>query len=152
MSGCLRLDGKPHGDAGTCSVLIVEDESLISWSLANALTRAGFETRIAVSADGAAEVLDRTNIDLIIADVRLPQGDGIHLAREIRRNSPYMPIIIMTAGDEELRLGHELNDVHYCEKPFHLDDMVERVKTICIRTSKDNALEISNNSKKFSHL
>jgi DNA-binding response OmpR family regulator len=130
------------------SILIVEDEPLISWSLTNALTKRGFDATIAESAEKAAELFETTRIDLVISDIKLPLADGFELSKIIRRRNPDMPIIIITAGEEDERFqSEEMKGVHYCEKPFHLDEVVEMVNSILGQAIVDDK---SGKSKNFS--
>jgi DNA-binding NtrC family response regulator len=109
------------------TVLVVDDERLIRWSLKERLTRAGYS--VLVAADGAAAdeaLAGAARVDIVLLDLKLPDVDGITLLKRIRAASPSLPVIMMTAhgtaeiGDRAKRLGA----AHFVGKPFDLEEMV----------------------------
>ena len=106
------------------SILVVDDEKLIRWSLRERLERAGYQVVVAGSAEQTLENLhDRVSVALL--DVKLPDMGGIELCHEIRHRCPHCRVIMMTAqwspelADEALKNGA----VEVLRKPFDLDDM-----------------------------
>src|SRR4051812_17005972 len=89
----------PHGVDPGPTVLLVEDEALIRFSVADALRAAGLRVVEAGSGRDASDVLALgTGIDLLFTDVSIPPGpDGIELARALRASRPEVPIVIGTA-------------------------------------------------------
>ena len=108
-------------------VLVVDDERLIRWSIAETLTNAGHT--VIEAEDGAAAVQSLTNaaepIDAVFLDYRLPDSDDLKLLATIRRLSPRSPVILMTAygSPEVIRGAFELGVYHVISKPFELHDL-----------------------------
>jgi DNA-binding NtrC family response regulator len=94
-------------------VLIVDDESLIRWSLAETLTDEGYGVLEAADGQGALEVLRNTPrpVDVIMLDYKLPDSNGLQLLGQIRVLSPGSRVVMMTAHGtpeviaEAIRLG-----------------------------------------------
>ena len=106
------------------TVLVVDDEQLIRWSLVSRLKEEGYET---VEADSAAEALKRADegVDLILLDYRLPDGDGLSVLKHVKENAPDTLVIMLTAhasvgmAVEAMKHGA----YHYLNKPFNLDEV-----------------------------
>ena len=79
-------------------VLVVEDEEAIAEPLAEGLRREGFAVTVAST---AAEALAAAEADVVLLDLRLPDGDGLDVCRELRSRSD-VPIIVVTARGEEV--------------------------------------------------
>jgi two-component system response regulator RegX3 len=115
-------------------VLVVEDEEAISEPLAEHLVREGFDAEVTPTIEQAREAWRRDNLDLVLLDVMLPDGDGRDLCREIRRESD-VPIIMLTARGEEIDriVGLELGADDYVVKPFSAGELVARMRAIMRR-------------------
>jgi two-component system response regulator AtoC len=110
-------------------VLVVDDEPLIRWSLAETLTEMG---HVAVEAgDGASALraLDAQPFDAVVLDYRLPDSNDLNLLATIRRRAPQAALIMMTAfGTTEVTNGAiELGAYRVVAKPFEMHDMAELV-------------------------
>jgi CheY-like chemotaxis protein len=106
------------------SILIVDDEEDLTWSISRSLRRHEdiFEVTCVSSAEAALGILRDRRIDLVISDIRMPQMDGFSLIRHIRSHYPKCQIIIMTAfGTAEIQdQANALGTFYYIEKPFEI--------------------------------
>lgn len=121
-------------------VLVVEDDPAVSEPLLAGLQRNGIETEHVVYASQV--VMAAQNVDVVLLDLGLPDGDGIDVLRELRRNSD-VPVIIATArGDETDRIvGLELGADDYVVKPFSVRELAARVRAVARRRRIDSSLE-----------
>lgn len=111
-------------------ILIVEDDKVLSELLEERLKEEGYAIISAMTIKEAKEKLVE-NIDLGIIDVGLPDGSGFALAREIFETQ-HIPFVFLTAmNSAEYRLeGYELGALDYIPKPFHLRELLLRIKRI----------------------
>ncbi|HET9468675.1 MAG TPA: sigma-54 dependent transcriptional regulator, partial [Vicinamibacterales bacterium] len=106
------------------TILVVDDEQLIRWSLSDRLTQEGYRT---VEAQTAREALEKhaEGVDLVLLDYRLPDGDGLTVLRKIKEADPDTLVILLTAFSsvdmavEAMKAGA----YHYANKPFNLDEI-----------------------------
>jgi len=125
---------------GPMKVLVVEDDPAVSVPLLAGLQRNGIETEHVVYASQV--VMAAQNVDVVLLDLGLPDGDGIDVLRELRKNSD-VPVIIATArGDETDRIvGLELGADDYVVKPFSVRELAARVRAVARRRRIDSSLE-----------
>jgi len=111
-------------------ILVVDDDAIVIKSCRRILEAEGFEVSSVPSADKALEALKSYDFDLLLIDVKMPKHDGMYLMREIKKNWPEIPIIIMSGYPtpetiaEVLRLGATL----FIPKPFKPDELVKSVR------------------------
>ena len=119
-------------------VLVVEDEESISEPLAAALSRAGFEVRVAASASEGLRLFGAERPDVVLLDVMLPDGDGRDVLREIRPSR--VPVVLLTARSDQIDkvVGLELGADDYVTKPFDTAELIARVRAV-LRRSPDLA-------------
>jgi len=106
------------------TILVVDDEQLIRWSLTDRLTQEGYKV---VEADTAKAALERhaEGVDLVLLDYRLPDGDGLSVLKKIKETDPDTLVILLTAYStvdtavEAMKHGA----YHYANKPFNLDEI-----------------------------
>ena len=112
-------------------VLLVEDDASLGRTLAERLERDRLVVQWVQSIGEASEQLRPGAWDLAIVDVRLPDGSGFGLARQIKRTTT-IPVMFMTAlNSAENRLeGFELGADEYLPKPFHLKEFMLRVRHV----------------------
>jgi len=111
-------------------ILLVEDEESLAIGLEYNLTEEGY--RVIRAADGAEALVrfDSEPVDLIVLDLMLPHIDGFEVARRVRERSPQIPILMLTAratAADRVR-GLEFGADDYLTKPFHLKELLLRVK------------------------
>ena len=117
-------------------LLVIEDDENISSVIREYFTRMGYEVRMA--GDGAAGVQaalqDRP--DAVVLDLMLPKMDGLAVCRELREKSPSLPILMLTAKDNEIDkvLGLEMGADDYITKPFSLRELEARLKSVLRRS------------------
>ncbi|MBI5309635.1 MAG: response regulator transcription factor [Actinobacteria bacterium] len=120
--------------AASTRILLVEDEASISEPLAAALEREGFAPVVARTAAEALELFDRTDPDVVLLDLMLPDGDGRDVCRELRQDSD-VPIIMLTARGTEVDriVGLEIGADDYVVKPFSSGELVARIRALLRR-------------------
>jgi two-component system, NtrC family, response regulator AtoC len=106
------------------TLLIVDDEELVRWSLRERFTRDGYTVLESGTVAGAIEKITPA-IDLVLLDYRLPDGDGLTLLRQIKETSPDTLVILMTAFStvENAVAAMKHGAYHYLNKPFNLADV-----------------------------
>lgn len=110
-------------------VLIVEDESLMGWSLQERLQQAGYRVMVVTTGQAALDYLPQ-GTDVVLLDWKLPDLDGVVVLQKIKENCPDCPVIMMTAFDaDELDRQTQGLGVHrLVDKPFSLDEMLQLVE------------------------
>ncbi len=118
-------------------VLVVDDEQSIVTLLKYNLEQSGYVVEVAQDGEEALQKGKETKPDLIVLDVMLPKKDGIEVCKTIRSDKNQVPILMLTAKDDEFDrvLGLELGADDYMTKPFSPREVVARVKAILRRSS-----------------
>ncbi len=116
-------------------VLVVEDEPLIAEVVARALSREGLMVAVRADGDAALRAAVAERYDLIVLDLILPGRGGLEVCREIRRTDGRTPIIMLTARDslEDKVLGLDSGADDYVTKPFELEELLARVRSLLRR-------------------
>ncbi|MEX2950855.1 response regulator transcription factor [Serratia fonticola] len=120
-------------------ILVVEDDTNIRQGLVEVLSREGYSLIAAENGKVALEMYQREKPDFIILDIMMPELDGYAVCREIRKQDEQIPIIFLSAKDEEIDrvVGLELGADDYISKPFGIHEIRARIKTIarrCLRS------------------
>lgn len=112
------------------TILVVDDEQPIADILKFNLEKEGYTVLCAFDGNTAVDVALSQHPDLILLDLMLPGMDGMDVCREVRSHQLQMPIIMLTAKDDEIDkvLGLELGADDYVTKPFSTRELLARVK------------------------
>jgi two-component system, OmpR family, response regulator len=131
--------------SGQLHILVVDDDPRIRQMLTRYFEQEGY--RVSAAADGAAmrAQLSAKPIDVILLDVVMPGEDGLTIAREIRAKSD-VGIIMLTGRDEVLDrvVGLEVGADDYIAKPFHLREVLARVKSVVRRRKPASSPTVRN--------
>ncbi len=120
----------------THRLLVIEDEEHLAAGLKLNLELEGYEVDIAISAREAGEHLLRADAyDAIVLDVMLPDVDGFELCKKLRKSGNYTPVIMLTAraAAEDCVHGLEVGADDYLVKPFELEELLARVRSLLRR-------------------
>ncbi len=133
-------------------ILIIEDEQHIVDILKFNLQKEGYETIEALDGATGLELAINEKPNLILLDVMLPQMDGFEVCRKIREEHMQVPIIMLTAREEELDkvLGLELGADDYMTKPFSMRELTARVKANLRRVNNREVSQV--NTEKSDHV
>ena len=131
-------------------LLLVEDDLSLGETLRERLEKEGYAVAKAESAAEARLLVVKENFDLFILDVGLPDGHGFELAKEIRKLSSAPFIFVTAQSDAESRLeGYEVGAEEYIPKPFHLKELLMRVKHVLENHAARETLQIDDVTIEF---
>jgi len=121
---------------GTNKILLVEDDPHLAKGLRFNLEREGYEIFLVDNGVSALDQLREKDFDLIILDLMLPKMGGLEVARTIRETNIRFPILMLTAksSKKDREIGLEAGADDYLTKPFHLPELLLRVKGILRRS------------------
>lgn len=124
-------------------ILIVDDEESLVRLISYNLAKEGFNILTSLDGNEAWQLIMNEKPDLLILDLMLPGKDGLEICRDLRKVNNNIPIIMLTARDEEIDkvLGLELGADDYMTKPFSVRELSARVKAILRRQIKVTAPE-----------
>lgn len=125
-------------DASALDVLVVEDDSSLTELLCERLGREGFRVRSASTAAEAQAALEERAFDVILLDVGLPDASGFEIAPQLRRLHPEASLIFLTAysAPEDRVHGLELGAEDYVAKPFHMRELLLRIRNAHKRAAR----------------
>ncbi|HZS00104.1 MAG TPA: response regulator [Chloroflexota bacterium] len=119
-------------DAARSVVLVVEDDVPTVDLLRRLLSKADYAVESAPTGAAGLARIARGGVDVVLLDLRLPDLDGIELCRRVREQpgGAHLPIIMLTGdrGDQQRRAGFAAGANDYVTKPFHLDELLDRVR------------------------
>lgn len=120
-------------------ILVVDDEPSITTLVSFNLEKDGFHVEVARDGESALQKVKEWSPSLIVLDLMLPRIDGLEVCKQLRQEGHDVPILMLTARDDELDkvLGLELGADDYLTKPFSPRELVARVKAILRRTTQD---------------
>lgn len=120
-------------------ILVVEDDTRVAELLKRTLQEEGFEVDVAYDGNFGRKLALQNLYDLLITDIILPEISGIELCKEIRKEKPFLPILMLTAlgtTDDKLE-GFDAGADDYMVKPFEIRELRARVKVL-IKRAKQN--------------
>ncbi len=128
-------------------VLVVEDDDRIASFLEKGLRSEGHAVTVAPTKAAAEHWLAASSMgfDLVLLDLRLPDGDGVDLLRDARNHGLLAPVIVLSARDEledKIRgLDSGAND--YMTKPFAFDELLARIRAVCRRPGESSTTDLT---------
>ncbi|HYZ25385.1 MAG TPA: response regulator, partial [Geminicoccaceae bacterium] len=121
----------------TAHIVIVDDDALLRNRLASYLIREGYRVTTADDASTMRAVVGREPVDLAIVDLAMPGESGLSLTRYLRERSDIGIVILTGKGDPVDRaIGIEVGADDYIAKPFHLRELLARVRSVLRRSQR----------------
>ena len=117
-------------------ILLVEDDAAIVAALSNLLESEGCEVASSSRQDEAVGLLESSSYDLALLDVSLEQGSGFAVCAAAREKAPAMPVMFLTASDDEYSTvaGLDMGAIDYIAKPFRARELLARINAALRRT------------------
>jgi len=111
------------------TILVVDDEELIRRFIVTFLSQLGYSCVTALDGVDALDKMKGNKIDAVITDIKMPKMDGILLTKQISTEYPGVPVMVMTAFDEEYSAGTaiSLGAREFIKKPFSPDEFAIRL-------------------------
>ena len=121
--------------AGATKVLVVDDEPSITDLVSMALRWEQFDVRVAGNGREALEAVESFSPDLAVLDIIMPDIDGFEVAQRLRDQGVQLPILFLSARDatEDKVRGLSLGGDDYMTKPFSIEELVARIRSILRR-------------------
>ena len=120
------------------NILVVEDNAGMRGLMRIHLSRAGYQVLEAADGKKALDAMEHNRVDLIVADVMMPNMDGLELTRELRSAGTELPILIVTARDtlDDKRTGFRAGADDYLTKPLDMEEMLLHIEALLRRWGK----------------
>jgi two-component system response regulator QseB len=118
-------------------ILVVEDDPILMDGLSVGLNLAGFTVDAVATCEDAYSALASQNYDALVLDLMLPDGSGLDILAQLRRNKNDLPVLLLTARDQiaDRIAGLDAGADDYVGKPFDLDELAARVRAIARRSN-----------------
>lgn len=125
--------------------LVVEDDPDLARQMKEALDGAGYATDIAADGEEGHYLGDVEPYDIVILDLGLPKQDGVTVLQRWRKDGRRMPVLILTARDRwsEKVAGFDAGADDYVTKPFHMEELLARVRALVRRAAGQMSSVIS---------
>ncbi len=132
-------------------LLLVEDDVNMGFLLKEFLINSGFLVELAKDGDSGLAMFNKTKFDFCIIDIMLPGIDGFTLMERIRKESPEIPVIFLTARSmkQDVIKGFDLGVDDYITKPFDEDELLCRIHAILNRYKKQGTQGLNNKGKNY---
>jgi len=118
-------------------ILVVDDDAIVIVSCRRILESEGFEVTTVPGADEALEIISKHGFDLLLIDVKMPKHDGLFLMKEIRKEFPRIPIIVMSGypTPETISDVMKAGATQFIPKPFRPDELMRLIRQVLQRSS-----------------
>jgi two-component system OmpR family response regulator len=118
-------------------ILVVEDDANLNRQLKEALTEAGYAVDVAFDGEEGHFLGDTEPYDAIVLDIGLPQMDGLSVLEEWRRAGKTTPVLLLTARDRwsDKVQGIDAGADDYVAKPFHMEEVLARIRALVRRAA-----------------
>ena len=125
-------------------ILFVEDEADLTLIVADTLRGQGYEVVTAADGITGLDKFRSEGADVVVADVMMPKMDGFSMAKEIRKSSPTVPLLFLTAKStiDDVEEGFEIGATDYLKKPFELRELIVRIKALLRRYNANRGEDI----------
>lgn len=122
-------------------LLLIEDENVLALVIKETLETRGFDVKVAANGVEGWSMYNLLKPDVCILDIMMPRKDGLSLLADIRRVDPNTPIILLTARaqTEDVLKGLEIGADDYMKKPFSMEELILRVKSLTRRVHREIA-------------
>jgi two-component system OmpR family response regulator len=122
--------------SGPGKLLVVDDEQFLREAVAASLRFLGFDVTAAETGAETLRLARASQFDLVVLDVMLPDTDGFEIVRRLRQDGCQVPVIFLTARDTQADkvTGLTIGGDDYITKPFGLEELAARVRTVLRRT------------------
>jgi two-component system OmpR family response regulator len=126
-------------------VLVVEDDANLNRQIKEALTDAGYAVDVAFDGEDGHFLGDTEPYDAVVLDIGLPQMDGLSVLEEWRRAGKTMPVLLLTARDRwsDKVQGIDAGADDYVAKPFHMEEILARIRALVRRAAGHASNEIT---------
>ncbi len=126
-------------------ILLIEDEKELAESILAYAKKENYICEAVLTFEEAIEKINLYQYDCIVVDITLPDGSGLQVIRELKRNKSDTGIIIISAKNslEDKLIGLDIGADDYLTKPFHLPELNARIKSIIRRRNFSGSNEIS---------
>lgn len=116
----------------TASLLVVEDDKILSATLSEQLSLENFEVSVAGDGEAAISELKQKEFEIVILDLKIPKVDGFQVLRLIKQSYPSIKVIVLTAYADlaNVSLCKELGADDIVEKPYELGDLFEAIEFV----------------------
>lgn len=125
-------------------ILFVEDEEDLTLIVTDTLRGQGYDVITAADGIEGLEKFKAEAADIVVADVMMPKMDGFTMAKEIRKISPTVPLLFLTAKStiDDVEEGFEIGANDYLKKPFELRELIVRIKALLRRYNANRSEDI----------
>lgn len=119
-------------------LLLLEDDISLVDGLSYSLNKNGYELEVVRTVKEAKQALMKYSYDLLILDVTLPDGTGFEVCETVRKAGNQVPILFLTAADEEMSIirGLDSGGDDYLTKPFRLGELCSRIRALLRRSNQ----------------